>query len=249
MNECLSAGNSNPRFMRATTWNIPNSSELADACQIPMAAVVQPFADHGPGEETVPVVNCEDDSMPVRCEMCRGYVNPWCTWISGGSKWRCNLCGHQNHVPAEYFCGLDANQVRLDYYERPELSKGTVDFEVTSAYFAAHPPPRMNPSYYSPSQAADPSSSRQPSPLQVLFVIDVSADAIQCGFTKAACTAIKGVLFGGETENGMRMEPCFPSSCRVGILTFNNAVHYYDMSVRVHAVSFIRNSDKYLAYT
>lgn len=135
-------------------------------------------------------------------------------------------------VAAEYFCGLDANQVRLDYYERPELSKGTVDFEVTSAYFAVHPPPRINPSYYIPGEPTASSSSRQPSPLRVLFVIDVSADAIQCGFTKAACTAIKGVLFGGETDDGMRMEPCFPSCCRAGILTFSNAVHYYDVSVR-----------------
>ena len=233
--------------MRMTTWNIPNSSSLADACHIPVAAILQPFAEVQPGEQEIPVVEC-DESGPARCEQCRGYLNCWCTWISGGSKWICNLCRHHNNgeglsihflysyscsgiVLPEHFCALDSNQVRLDYYERPDLSKGTIDFTVPSSYFATHPPARLSPLYYTPLPPPDPSTSRQPEPLHVVFAIDVSVDAIQCGFTQASCVAIKGVLFGGEMDDGSRMEPCFPEIYKAGFITFDRSMHFYDISV------------------
>ncbi|KAI5121951.1 hypothetical protein M0805_002022 [Coniferiporia weirii] len=222
-------GNSSPRFVRATTWHIPFSAELADSCHIPLAAVIQPFSEIQPGEDEVPVIECGENG-PARCEHCRAYVNPWCTWVSGGSRWRCNLCEHQSEVLPGYFCNLDANQMRLDHLQRPELVKGTVDFAVSSEYNAPHAPPRLVPSYYSPEPPPDPNTRRTPEPMRVLFAVDVSREAVQCGLVHATCQAIKGVLFGGEAGNGARMEPCFPRQCKVGIMTFDTSVHFYDIS-------------------
>ena len=133
-------------------------------------------------------------------------------------------------VPAEYFCHLDGNLMRTDHQDRPELNKGTVDFSVPSAYYAEYPPPRIAPSYYDP-VPPKPSSSRLPQPMRFLFVINVSSDAILSGLVQAACVAIKGVLFGGETPDGTRMDPCFPVGCRVAFMTYDNTLHYYDLSV------------------
>ncbi|KAH8116706.1 hypothetical protein DFH11DRAFT_1724673 [Phellopilus nigrolimitatus] len=234
----IDQGNSSPRFVRATAWHIPFSSELAEACQIPLAAIIQPFAELQPGEDEVPLVDC-GDSGPARCEHCRAYVNPWCTWLSGGSRWRCNLCGHQTEVLPEYFSNLDPNQMRLDHLQRPELNKGTVDFAVSADYFAPHAPPRIAPSYYTPEPPSKPQSTRSPEPMRILFAIDVTRESVQCGMAHAACQAIKGVLFGGEMEDGGRMEPCFPERCKVGLLTFNTSVHFYDISTERDAASML----------
>lgn len=61
-------------------------------------------------------------------------------------------------MPVEYFCPLDANGKRRDAEERPELSKGSVEFVAPTEYMVRPP---MPPVYF--------------------FLIDVSLSAIKTG--------------------------------------------------------------------
>lgn len=243
-------GNSSPRFIRVSTWNVPSTSRLAEGLSIPIVAIIQPFAELNDQEEPIPVIQC-GDSGPARCEKCGAYVNPWCTWTAGGIRWKCNLCAHETrgelaerripslnllqHMEVEpnYFSSLDANLARLDYSERPELQKGTVDFDVSQLadYWAS------NPSQYSglSTTLSNPilnDAARRPKNMRYIFVLEVSDASVRSGFLAAACVALRAILHGRIAEDGSEAaQACLPSGCSIALVTFDDTLHFYDLSV------------------
>ncbi|KAH6917831.1 protein transporter SEC24 [Coprinopsis sp. MPI-PUGE-AT-0042] len=237
-------GNASPKFVRVSTWNMPSTSRLASDCKIPLAAVFQPFADLSHGEEPVPLVS-PSSSGPMRCQKCRGYINPWCTWTAGGNRWKCNLCGHETDVASDDFCNLDGNMLRLDHMHRPELNKGTVDFAVPEEYWAQHPPQRLSTPYAS--HDPQPSGSRPPIPMDYVFALDVTNQAVDTGFLQSACQGLLNALFGYSFEDGTTVEPSIPPKSRVAILTFDETLHYYDLSSDLNPMLVVADLDEVFA--
>ncbi|CAE6469630.1 unnamed protein product [Rhizoctonia solani] len=238
-------GNSAPRFIRLSTYAMPFSHDLASGCHLPVAAMIQPFAQQPENESPVPVVDF-GESGPPRCGSCRGYINPWCTWTSAGQKWICNLCQETTEVPLEYFATLEASGQRVDHASRPELNHGTVDFIVPKEYWAQPPPPRLlssnNDPIDSPSKATflpnlqqQKPPSRKPVPLHVLFGIDVSAESLTSGLTPSICAILRQSLFAGDPDS---------SSKNIGIVAYDaKAVYFFDLSPNLSQPKMLVVSD------
>lgn len=223
-------GNSSPKFVRVSTWNMPSTSRLASDCHIPLSAIFQPFAELDQREDAVPLIDTGSVG-PARCGRCRAYVNPWCTWTAGGVRWKCNMCSHETEVSSEYFCNLDANLLRLDHLQKPELNKGTVDFLVSSSedYWATQPPPHIAQPFASVD--GPPLGPRPPASMDYVFAFDVSNEAVISGFLQSACDALKSILYGSSDPSGaVLIPPAFPPSLRIAIITFDTTLHFYDMT-------------------
>ncbi|PWY98802.1 hypothetical protein BCV70DRAFT_201594 [Testicularia cyperi] len=133
-------GNCSPKHLRLTTYSLPATDEIAATSQLPIAVLLQPFAQLRLDESPIPVATF-GESGPPRCKRCRAYINPWCVFVEGGQKWSCNLCGTATEVAPDYFCNLDMSGRRVDFDQRPELSRGSIDFAVPKEYWAIQSTP------------------------------------------------------------------------------------------------------------
>lgn len=94
---------------------------------------------------------------------------------------------------------------RIDVDQRPELRYGSVEFEVPEEYNSAR---------------------GAPSPLNWVFAIDVSAQAVRSGMVQACCDALKHALYGTHLD-----ESRFAQGNKVSVITFDKDVHFYNLAV------------------
>lgn len=83
-------------------------------------------------------------------------------------------------------------------------------------------------------------NTRRPVPIARVFAIDVSWSAIKGGVVREVCQGIKKALYGKEKEqadeqngeDGENQDEAWrvPEG-RIGIVTFDRAVHFYNLSV------------------
>ena len=218
-------GNSSPKFARLTMNNIPSTAESLASTGVPLGLLLQPLAKVHEDEPPIPVLDF-GEAGPPRCRRCRAYINPFMIFRSGGNRFVCNMCTFPNEVPNEYFSPVNPQGVRVDRDQRPELCRGTVEFMVPKEYWA-----------------------KNPVGLRILFVIDVGQEAVNRAFLEGVCEGILGALYGGDETNedepgkqddnggndeqGRRnaKKRSLPASAKVGIMTFDKQVHFYNLSV------------------
>ena len=210
-------GNSSPKYARLTLNNIPASSEALSATALPLGLVLQPLAPPQDGEQPIPVLDF-GETGPPRCRRCRTYINPFMVFRSGGNKFVCNMCTFPNDVPLEYFAPTDPSGTRVDRDQRPELKLGTVEFMVPKEYWA-----------------------KEPHPLHWLFLIDVSQESINRGLLAAFCEGILSALYGQdsqaqEQEDAAEPPRNLPIGSKVGFVSFDRQIHFYNCNVSVAAI-------------
>jgi len=190
-------GQSQPRYMQVSCGAFPASSALLQKFSLPIAVNIQPLNDPETAEgfSPVPVVNFGNCGV-IRCRRCRTYMNPFVSWLDAGRRWRCNGCGLLNDVPPDYYCSLDQSGKRKDHAERPELNYGSVEYVAPADYMV-----------------------RPPQPPAFVFVIDVSARAVQSGMVQEVCATVLANL--DKMPGGQRTQ--------VGFVTFDSSYHFYNL--------------------
>ncbi|EHB06848.1 Protein transport protein Sec24D [Heterocephalus glaber] len=195
-------GNASPRYIRCTTYCFPCTSDMAKQAQIPLAAIIKPFATIPSNETPLYLVN-HGENGPVRCNRCKAYMCPFMQFIEGGRRYQCGFCNCVNDVPPFYFQHLDHIGRRLDHYEKPELSLGSYEFVATLDYCRKNKPPN---------------------PPAFIFMIDVSYSNIKNGLVKLICEELKTVL-----EKLPKEEQEETSAIRVGFITYNKVLHFFNV--------------------
>ncbi|KAK2808367.1 hypothetical protein FQN50_004752 [Emmonsiellopsis sp. PD_5] len=116
-------------------------------------------------------------------------------------------------VPVLDFGEAEPSGVRVDRMQRPELMMGTVEYLVPKEYWG-----------------------KVPVGLRWLFLIDVSQEAVTRGFLEASCEGIMAALYGGDEtdkteQDGDAPAKKLPEGSKVGIITFDKEVQFYNLSV------------------
>ncbi|KAI6247187.1 hypothetical protein HI914_04885 [Erysiphe necator] len=218
----IDQGNASPKFMRLTMNNIPSTADALSSTGLPLGLLLQPLAPLQPGELEIPVLDF-GDTGPPRCHRCRAYINPFMVFRSGGNKFVCNLCNYANDVPPEYFSPLTPQGSRVDREQRPEIMLGTVEFLVPKEYW-----------------------SKEPVELHWLFLIDVSQEAVNKGFLATFCEGVVAALYGYDNEEktrNSRNQRYFPKNCKVGIVTFDKDIHFYNLNPALDEAQMMLTSD------
>eukprot|EP01086_Lenisia_limosa_P006161 TRINITY_DN24807_c0_g1_i1.p1 TRINITY_DN24807_c0_g1~~TRINITY_DN24807_c0_g1_i1.p1 ORF type:complete len:694 (+),score=127.25 TRINITY_DN24807_c0_g1_i1:86-2083(+) len=102
--------------------------------------------------------------------MCRMYMHPNVQFTSNGRNWKCDICGIENAVVAQYFSPL-VDGKRTDAMSRPELRSGSVEYIATEDYMTRPPIPTIH-----------------------CFVFETSKQSAQSGVLQASCNAVKEML-------------------------------------------------------
>ncbi|XP_051897554.1 protein transport protein Sec24C [Pristis pectinata] len=195
-------GNASPRYIRCATYNLPCTSDMAKQCQVPLTAVIKPLGTL-PADEAHPFIVDHGETGPIRCNRCKAYMCPYMQFIEGGRRFQCAFCSCVTEVLPHYFQHLDHTGKRMDYYDRPELSLGSYEFLATVDYCK---------------------NNKFPNPPAFIFMIDVSYNALKSGLVHLLCEELKSLLDFLPREGNAE-----ESAIRVGFVTYNKVLHFYNV--------------------
>lgn len=84
-------GNSGPRYVRSTMYNVPATTDMMKQSAVPFALIISPFARAVEGEMAPPIVDFGDIG-PIRCIRCKAYMSPHMQFTDAGRRFQCLLC-------------------------------------------------------------------------------------------------------------------------------------------------------------
>lgn len=87
--------------------------------------------------------------------------------------------------------------------------------------------------------------SKEPVGLRWLFLIDVGMESFNKGFLAAFCDGIMAALYGKDetTSDDGEIRRKIPQGVKVGFVTYDKDIHFYNINVSFFPIKFISVSD------
>lgn len=84
-------GNSSPRYVRSSMYNVPVNSDMMKQSAVPFSLIISPLAKVLDNEYPPPIVDFGEIG-PIRCIRCKAYMCPFMQFIDAGRRFQCLLC-------------------------------------------------------------------------------------------------------------------------------------------------------------
>ncbi|XP_072945945.1 protein transport protein Sec24C [Epargyreus clarus] len=199
-------GNASPRYIRSSMYSVPVTADLLKQTSLPFCLVISPMAEPVGTEQEPPLLDFaaltgSPTMGPVRCSRCKAYICPNMKFIDAGRHFKCAFCKATTEVPMEYTQYINSMQ---QYGRVPaELALGAYEIVATKEYCR---------------------NNTLPNPPAVVFVIDVSYNAVKNGLVQTVCDNIMDII-----ESMPKDEKTGKTYTRVGFITYSSTVHFYNI--------------------
>lgn len=215
--------------VQLTTNVMPGSPAVAEKFDVPVGISIRPLApiyrcDYSSDEESSannrnsrlapPLVHFQEIDASItmiRCSQCRSYINPFVSFTSP-DRYICSICRRSNSVPVAYQCEIDRQTgMRTDIQQRHELLHACCDLVAPQEYVQGAP--------------------KRPT---MLFLIDVSYQAVVSGFLAKVCEGIK---------RGIVEKQYLSDDYQVAFIAYDSNVYLFNLSPELESPKMIAAPD------
>ncbi|KRY27994.1 Protein transport protein Sec24B [Trichinella spiralis] len=145
-----------------------------------------------------------ETSIIVRCRSCRAYINPYVRFVD--RNWNCNICGRANRLPDEFYYNPQTGKVG-DPSLRPEIQNSSIEFIAPAHEY----------------------ENRPPQPACYIFILDVSARAVQSGYL---------VIFRDVLLESLRLLPG-DNRTIIGFIAVDSFLHFFQLRENLKPKEFV----------
>ncbi|KRZ09188.1 Protein transport protein Sec24A [Trichinella zimbabwensis] len=144
-----------------------------------------------------------ETSIIVRCRSCRAYINPYVRFVD--RNWNCNICGRAN-LPDEFYYNPQTGKIG-DPSLRPEIQNSSIEFIAPAHEY----------------------ENRPPQPACYIFILDVSARAVQSGYL---------VMFRDVLLESLRLLPG-DNRTIIGFIAVDSFLHFFQLRENLKPKEFV----------
>ena len=201
----ISKYNTSSDFIKMTYSTLPKTTNLKKQIKIPFALNFTPLSNYS--DKSIPLLDYNESYDLPRCKnpKCQAFLNPFVEFINSDDQWKCNICKTINKVLDYYPPINNDNDNNSEEVKQNELNTGTYEYMAYKNILLKDGPNVIS--------------------LNFFFVIDISQNAINQGFTQCVLESIKDCI---NNDNFYEYDNIDIKIC---IITYDELINLYPINI------------------